>query len=92
MLEYRATVLHHHVAARELGQAVADLVVNHLVLLRGWPLKLRRRQFDHLDRHFGTKAQARIGDIVLAALLGALAATIGDLFGLWLGRYGGVAQ
>jgi len=42
--DHRATVLEHDIAARALGEAAGDLVVDDLVLLGVSALQLRRRQ------------------------------------------------
>jgi hypothetical protein len=93
VLEHWAAARQYHVAAGALRQAVADLVVDHFVLIGLRPFELGRGQFDHLDGHIGAEAQAGVGDIVLAALLATFAAVIGDLFGGFrLGRWWGIAQ
>jgi hypothetical protein len=58
-LDQRAHVLEDHVAARALGQAVADLLPDHLVLVRREPLDIRVGHGDGLDRYAGFVEEQR---------------------------------
>jgi hypothetical protein len=50
-LDHRAHVLEDDVAARTLGEAVADLLADHLVLIRGEPVGFRIGHIDGLNGH-----------------------------------------
>ena len=92
VLDHRAAVLQHHVAAGALGEAAGDLVIDDLVLLGVGTGELRRRQLDHLDRDVGTEAQPLVGDAGLVPRLGYPAGVVDLLGGDDRRRRGGVAE
>ena len=72
VLDHRPLRFDHHVAARTLGQAIAALEADHLVVVGVRPLQFIRQDLDDFDRNVRTEAQALIGDGVLPRLLPTL--------------------
>ncbi len=80
VLDDRADVLQHHIAAGLLSQPIAAFLTDGVVLIGLWAVQLLRGERDGLDRDIRAEAQALVGHISISAPLLALASLISNGF------------